>query len=218
MTFRKRAFDIVIGSILAVVAIPVVAALACGVMLSLRSSPFFMQRRIGLHGRPFSLIKLRTLPREAPPYADKYAIADAPTSGFCRLLRATHLDELPQLFQVPLGTMSLVGPRPEMPELLGRYDQGFVEARQRVRPGCTGLWQISPDTNQLIGEAPQHDLEYLERWSLLLDLRILALTLRMIIQPSSRVNRGLGPDATSRSTVGGPAPPVPGHPRSAQER
>jgi lipopolysaccharide/colanic/teichoic acid biosynthesis glycosyltransferase len=207
MTFRKRAFDIVVGSILAVAAIPLVAALAFGVILSLHSPPFFVQRRIGLHGRPFWLVKLRTLPRTVPASADKYAIADEVTSRFCRLLRATHLDELPQLFLVPLGTMSLVGPRPEMPELLARFDPAFVEARQRVRPGCTGLWQISPDADLLIGEAPQHDLEYLKRWSLRLDVWILARTLRPMLRPASRPNRGHRTGASSPLTAAAPPPP-----------
>jgi len=218
MTCRKRAFDIVVGSILAVAAIPLVVALALGVMLSLRSSPFFVQRRIGLHGRPFWLVKLRTLPTAVRASADKYAIANAATSRFCRLLRATHLDELPQLFQVPLGTMSLVGPRPEMPELLTRFDPGFVEARQRVRPGCTGLWQISPDADLLIGEAPQHDLEYLERSSLRLDVWILARTLRLMFQPSSRPNRWHATGTTLPLTTAVPLPPRSALPASVREQ
>jgi lipopolysaccharide/colanic/teichoic acid biosynthesis glycosyltransferase len=208
MTWRKRVFDIVVGSVLALAAIPVVAILAVGVVLSLRSSPFFLQRRVGLHGRTFSLLKLRTLPPTVSASHDKYALAGVDTTRFCRFLRASHLDELPQLLHVPLGTMSLVGPRPEMPELLARFDPEFVEARQGVRPGCTGLWQISPDADRLINEAPHHDLDYLARSSLGVDLRILAITLRLMVlgRPPSSVDGTLGEPTERRSPT--PVPPA----------
>lgn len=213
MTWRKRVFDIVVGSVLALAAIPVVAVLASGVALSLRSSPFFLQRRVGLHGRTFRILKLRTLPPTASTSQDKYALAAVDTTRFCRFLRTNHLDELPQLFHVPFGTMSLVGPRPEMPELLAQFDPAFVEARHRVRPGCTGLWQISPDADRLIGEAPHHDLDYLARSSLGGDLRILAITLHLMVlgRRPSFLDRAFGEGTGSQppTTVpptGGQAP------------
>ncbi len=171
----KRALDVFLGTLLVLVALPAIILLSLGVCLSLRTwQPFFLQRRVGRGGRPFTILKLRTLPLYAPPAADKYTIAATiETTRFARLLRATHLDELPQLLLVPLGRMSLVGPRPEMPSLLARFDPPFVAARSRVRPGCTGLWQISADADRLIGEAPEYDLYYLQHASARLDAWVL---------------------------------------------
>jgi lipopolysaccharide/colanic/teichoic acid biosynthesis glycosyltransferase len=174
----KRAMDIVIGSTLALVVTPLVLVLAVGCAVSLRAWPLFVQRRVGRHGREFLLPKLRTLPRETPTEADKYELAGTAIPAFCRLLRRTHLDELPQLFVVPLGWMSLVGPRPEMPGQLGRYPQDFVVERTSIRPGCTGLWQVSKAAQMLIFESPEYDVAYIRHARLRLDAWILFRTLR----------------------------------------
>jgi hypothetical protein len=115
-----------------------------------------------------------------PTTLDKYELEGERIPRFCRLLRRCHLDELPQLLVVPLGWMSLVGPRPEMPALLGRYPKDFAAARGRVRPGCTGLWQISTASAMLIYEAPLYDLVYTEYQGLRLDVWILYRTVRML--------------------------------------
>jgi lipopolysaccharide/colanic/teichoic acid biosynthesis glycosyltransferase len=180
MALRKRVLDVVLGTVLAVVAAPLVAVLAAAAAWSLRAWPFFVQDRVGLGGRPFRMVKIRTLPASAPAYADKYAIRQVETSRFCAWLRASHLDELPQLFLVPPGRMSLVGPRPEMATLLASFDQRFVAARCAVRPGCTGLWQLGPDSGKLIGESPRHDLLYLRYGNLRLDVWILWRTVRTL--------------------------------------
>jgi lipopolysaccharide/colanic/teichoic acid biosynthesis glycosyltransferase len=170
----KRLLDIVAGTALAIVSAPIIAALAVAVCVSLRTwRPFFLQRRIGWRGRPFTLPKLRTLPPQTPGTLDKYALSAVHTTRLGRFLRRTHLDELPQLLLVPVGRMSLVGPRPEMPSLLTRFDPSFVAARSQARPGCTGLWQIGTDAGRLIGEAPEYDLYYLRRMSARLDLWVM---------------------------------------------
>lgn len=170
----KRALDVVLGSVLALCVVPVVGVLAVGVAVSMRTTrPFFVQKRLGLQGRLFRIVKLRTLPTTVNATADKYSIADVKLTRFCRFLRSSHLDELPQLLLVPLGTMSLVGPRPEMPALAATFDPAFVEARLQVRPGCTGLWQVSVDAAKLVGETPQYDMAYVEHHSLRLDAWIL---------------------------------------------
>lgn len=146
--------------------------------ISLRTwQPFFFQQRTGRAGRSFTVAKLRTLPVGTPANADKYTIASVTTTRLGRFLRRTHLDELPQLLLVPGGSMSLIGPRPEMPSLLERFDPEFVAARSSVRPGCSGLWQVSRDADKLIGEAPEYDLLYVAHPSLRLDLWILWRTL-----------------------------------------
>ena len=176
----KRVFDLTVGSLLAALAAPVVVVLAIAVAWSLRCSPFFVQERVGRGGIAFRMWKLRTLPPSAPCEADKYEISTVRTTPFARFLRSTHLDELPQLLLVPLGRMSLVGPRPEMRGLHTSGDPSFARARTSVRPGCTGLWQASVDQRRLIWEAPQYDLFYVRHHSVRLDLWILGRTVLMM--------------------------------------
>ncbi|MDQ3898358.1 MAG: sugar transferase [Actinomycetota bacterium] len=192
--------DIVLGSALAIAALPVMAACAVAVCISLRTwHPFFFQQRVGRGGRLFTLPKLRTLPPDAPRSIDKYALSAVRTTRVGRFLRRTHLDELPQLILVPIGVMSLVGPRPEMPWLLASYDPAFVAARSTVRPGCTGLWQIGPDASRLIGEVPEYDLYYLTHMGLHLDVWIICRSALMIAtgrryaKPDVRARAGSSP-------------------------
>ena len=176
----KRAMDIVVGGVLALLAAPIIVALAVALAVTLRSFPFFVQRRVGLDGREFRLVKLRTLPKGTAPYVDKYQLAGVQIPAFAALLRRLHLDELPQLFLVPAGRMSLVGPRPEMPALHRRFPESFAAMRTSVRPGCTGLWQIGRHSGGLIGETPFYDEFYLAHRSPSLDLWIMAQTVRLM--------------------------------------
>ena len=118
-------------------------------------------------------------------YADKRAIESIPLTWVSRTMRRTHIDELPQLLLVPFGSMSLVGPRPEMAFLHEQMPTSFARRRTEVRPGCTGLWQIGRDCGGLIVEAPQYDLHYVENQSLLLDLWIVWRTIAMAIDRST---------------------------------
>jgi lipopolysaccharide/colanic/teichoic acid biosynthesis glycosyltransferase len=169
----KRVFDVGVGVLLALVALPVIIVCALGSAIALRSWPFFVQPRVGYRGREFRFIKIRSLPRTTPVATDKYSLDGLVTNRFEKLFRRTHLDELPQLLLVPIGRMSLVGPRPEMPELLERYPTEFARQRVLVRPGCTGLWQISADLSKMIYEVPEYDEHYVNNWSMRLDLWIL---------------------------------------------
>lgn len=169
----KRTFDIVVGFVVASACAPVIVVLAFGTAMSLRAWPFFVQRRVGRGNRDFRIVKIRTLPRSAPAYADKYTIAAVDTTRYCRLLRHLHLDELPQLFLVPGGRMSLVGPRPEMRHLHEQLEPTFAAVRTSVRPGCSGLWQVGRETGHLIGEGPAYDLVYVANASVRLDLWVL---------------------------------------------
>lgn len=188
----KRAMDVIGATILLAASLPILLILAVGLALSLRAWPVFTQQRIGQHERPFRFVKLRTLPPTAPRYADKYEISELDLPRLARWVRACHLDELPQLFLVLAGRMSLVGPRPEMPELHEQAPRHFAVARTAVRPGCTGLWQIGRDADRLIHEAPRYDLAYVHRQTVLLDAWILWHTLLQIAglggpRPLSRV-------------------------------
>ncbi len=183
----KRAIDLLAGTVLLLAAVPLIVALALGSAIALRAWPFFVQERIGRDGRSFRFLKIRTLPPATCAYADKYALAQVPIPAFSRALRAVHLDELPQLLLVVLGHMSLVGPRPEMPALHAQLPPQLARARELVRPGCTGLWQVGERCDRLIGESPEYDLFYVQHRNLRLDLWILGQTVRKVV----RGGRGL---------------------------
>jgi lipopolysaccharide/colanic/teichoic acid biosynthesis glycosyltransferase len=172
----KRGFDIVSASALLVLALPVIVVAAIGSAIALRAWPFFVQQRVGRDGALFTFIKIRTLPPEAPAYCSKYDLGDVQIPAFTETLRRLHLDELPQLLLVVLGTMSLVGPRPEMPGLHAKLDPRFAATRTLARPGCTGLWQVGGHCDRLIGESPQYDTFYIAHQGLVLDLWILLRT------------------------------------------
>ena len=126
-------------------------------------------------------MKVRTLPVDTPGYVDKHQLDHSRIPPFCRLLRRLHLDELPQLLLVLRGHMSLVGPRPEMAYLHDLMAPDFAELRTSVRPGCTGLWQISEACIDLISRTPEYDRYYLAQRSLHLDLWVLYRTaLKMV--------------------------------------
>jgi lipopolysaccharide/colanic/teichoic acid biosynthesis glycosyltransferase len=178
----KRIVDIAVSAALLLIAAPIICVAALGSALTLRAWPFFTQDRIGHGGRAFRFVKVRTLPVDTPAYADKYAVSQIQLNPFNAMLRRLHLDELPQLALVLLGKMSLVGPRPEMPQLHGDLSPEFAAARLTIRPGCTGLWQVGDHCCGLIGEAPEYDLYYLEHQNLLLDAWVMTQTLRKVVQ------------------------------------
>lgn len=168
------------GTLLLLV-IPIIAVSVIASAVALRARPFFTQDRVGRHGELFRFIKVRTLPVEVPGYVDKHQLDIAQLPAVCRLMRRLHLDELPQLYLVLRGRMSLVGPRPELACLHAQLPDAFAELRTSVAPGCTGLWQISESCTDLIGAAPEYDRFYLEHRSWRLDLFVLVRTaLKMV--------------------------------------
>lgn len=175
----KRPFDIVAAAISLVVAVPVIAGCCVVSTVVYRAPPLFIQTRVGQRKRPFRMAKVRSLPVEIPDDADKYTIDGVVNHPWGRWIRSLHLDELPQLWSVVAGSMSLVGPRPEMPRLAANYEAAFAVERTLVRPGCTGLWQISTASVGLIHEHPEFDLHYVRHRTFRLDLWILWMTARM---------------------------------------
>lgn len=184
----KRIVDVLIGSVFAALALPLVGLLAVLLFIELRTSPFFIQQRVGRNGRPFRIPKLRTLPRDVHPYTSKAAFRQADLPPLSRFLRQSHLDELPQLLLVPFGRMSLVGPRPKMPDWAEPIDSvhGFV--RTRIRPGCTGLWQVSRDVHSRVADCPDYDYYYVRNACLRLDLWILWRTLLLFVGSSEGIS------------------------------
>jgi exopolysaccharide biosynthesis polyprenyl glycosylphosphotransferase len=171
----KRVFDLVCASIGLVLTAPFVAWAALRLWRS-GVSPWFVHERIGRHGRPFRMIKLRTLREDVGAYEEAPRDAGDPRiTAYGRWLRATSIDELPQLWNVLRGEMSIVGPRPEMPFVVERYDE-WQRRRLAVKPGITGLWQILGRKDLPMHENLQYDFYYIRNRSLALDASILLRT------------------------------------------
>ena len=193
-TLRKRAFDVVVGSVLALLALPVIVGLALVLTATFRAWPFFVQDRIGFGGRHFRMVKLRTLRPGTDPYALKGDLPAGAAPALGRVLRRWHLDELPQLLLVPFGRLSLVGPRPKMPDRFEPVDPAYAERRVQVPQGCTGLWQVSPHSDDLPSASPGYDLYYVDHASLRLDVWILWRTALLM----AGVAKATAPRAPSR--------------------
>jgi lipopolysaccharide/colanic/teichoic acid biosynthesis glycosyltransferase len=179
----KRTLDVSMSAGLLLVLAPVLAVLA--LVIRRNGSPLFKQVRIGEGGRPFTLYKLRTMRPEPEAPAQWASNGDPRVTRLGRLLRRTHLDELPQLANILKGDMSLVGPRPEQPEFVERLEAivPFYHRRHLIKPGLTGWAQIHCGYGGSdIGSAWKvaHDLYYLKHRSLRLDLAILVATVRFL--------------------------------------
>lgn len=176
----KRFFDIVIAALaLLLLAIPLLA-LIWQVRRKLGSPVFFRQTRPGQHGRPFQMIKFRTMTDACGPDGQLQPDAERLTP-FGRFLRSTSLDELPELFNVLKGDMSLVGPRPLLMEYLPLYSPEQMR-RHEVRPGITGWAQVNGRNSLGWDEKFKLDVWYVDNFSLWLDMRILVATVMLVIK------------------------------------
>ncbi len=173
----KRVFDVVLATVLLVLTLPLMAAVAVAVAVGLGRPVLFRQCRIGLDDRPFELVKFRTM---RAPHGTLTSDADRITP-LGSWLRATSLDELPTLWNVVRGDMSLVGPRPLLPEYLGRYSPTQAR-RHEVRPGVTGLAQVRGRNGLDWDDKLALDVEYVTHRSFRLDVSILAATVRTVLR------------------------------------
>jgi len=172
----KRICDFGGAAILLVLSSPLFLLLALLIKLDSKGPALFRQERVGLNGRRFRMFKFRTMYSNAPSYAfSPKKSDDNRITRLGRFLRRTSLDELPQLLNVLLGSMSLVGPRPEMPFIVETYTERHSQ-RLQVKPGITGLWQLSGDRNYLIHENIEYDLYYIQHRNFFMDLAILLHT------------------------------------------
>jgi exopolysaccharide biosynthesis polyprenyl glycosylphosphotransferase len=187
----KRAMDLAGAVVGLVVAAPVLAVAAAAVRLSSPGPVFLKQVRIGRDGQPFTMLKLRTMREDVPTPADTEPtdVAQGPfrklkrdprVTPVGRILRRTSVDELPQLVNVLLGHMALVGPRPFVPEDSANI-AGWAARRYHVKPGLTGLWQVSGRNDITFEEMCRLDQLYVSCWSVGLDARILLRTLRVVL-------------------------------------
>ena len=182
----KRFADLVVSATALVVLSPLFLALAVGIRLDDRGPILFRQVRVGFHGRRFQVLKFRTMTTDAEDrYGEVVALSDPRAfkvtndpriTRFGRFLRQTSLDELPQLWNVLRGEMSLVGPRPAPPREVEAYDL-WHRRRLSMKPGITGLWQVTARRNDDFDERAQLDLDYIDRWSMWLDVKILFRTI-----------------------------------------
>ncbi|MBI2764333.1 MAG: sugar transferase [Chloroflexi bacterium] len=192
----KRLFDLTITLLVAPLAILAVAVMAVVLAFELRGWPFFVQTRIGKGGRPFRMYKLRTMRHAAPGQARTYAIEDWSTFVFSppgqidpritrwgAFARKTSIDELPNLLNVLLGQMSIVGPRPEIPEIVRQYPPHY-HRRHRVPPGIAGLAQVSGRSDLAYDEIMAYDLTYVDHHSVLTDVQILLKTAAAVLKGS----------------------------------
>jgi len=189
----KRSFDLLIGSVLLVVSLPLMVGIAIGVWLSSPGPVIFKQARVGENGRIFTMYKFRSMvPHTEVQRSAQFATEpltnivhkfeeDPHTTRIGRFLRRTSLDELPQLVNVFKGDMSLVGPRPEMPWLVEKYEAWQLK-RFAVPQGITGWWQINGRSNKLMHLHTEDDLYYIQNYSIFLDIQILLKTVLVVFR------------------------------------
>jgi lipopolysaccharide/colanic/teichoic acid biosynthesis glycosyltransferase len=179
----KRLFDIAAAGAALTLCGPLLLAAAIAVSLDSRGGVFFRQERVGRNFKPFWIYKFRTMVADAERHGGQITFgADRRITRVGRILRKTKIDELPQLINIVRGDMSLVGPRP----LPVRDYQGFDQDRQRrrfsVRPGLTCLWQINGRSAVPFEHWMDLDIQYIDHWSLWLDLKILAKTIPAVLR------------------------------------
>jgi lipopolysaccharide/colanic/teichoic acid biosynthesis glycosyltransferase len=179
------------GGLLLLLALsPVLLAVAVCVLVSLGRPVLYRQERVGLYGRPFTVLKFRSMkpdrrreqrPFDGPDRRRTHKTTQDPRhTKVGRVLRRYSLDELPQLWNVLRGELSLVGPRPELIGIVDRYEP-WQHQRHAVKPGMTGLWQVTERGNGLMHEHTDVDLRYVASVSLLTDLKILVLTVPVVL-------------------------------------
>lgn len=177
----KRGLDIALGSVMLAASLPVIVAASAAIVVETPGSPFFLQWRAGLGGRPFRIIKLRTMVARADQLGPALTQHKDPRiTRVGSLLRRWSLDELPQLVNVLAGQMSLVGPRPELVPIVATYPARHREVL-RVQPGLTGWAQVHGRDELPIPDKLELEVEYVTRRSTAMDLLILARTVFMVL-------------------------------------
>jgi exopolysaccharide biosynthesis polyprenyl glycosylphosphotransferase len=188
----KRMFDVVVGTILFVIAVPVMGIVAVLVRITSRGPALFRQERVGKGGKPFVMYKFRSMVKGAEELHEQlvqesgadtvlFKLREDPrVTPVGRVLRRWAFDELPQLWNVVKGDMSLVGPRPALPGETARYSNR-LRTRLQVKPGLTGLWQVNGRHELPFADYIRYDLFYVENWSLGLDLYVIGKTLPALL-------------------------------------
>jgi exopolysaccharide biosynthesis polyprenyl glycosylphosphotransferase len=189
----KRTFDIAVGVLMALVALPFALLIALAIRLDTPGPIFFRQMRVGKHGKEFACFKFRSMVSNADELRGQIAELNESTGPLFkirndprltrvgRFIRRYSLDELPQLFNVLHGEMSLIGPRPNLPQEVDQY-QEWMKKRLSVSPGLTGLWQVSGRSDLTFDEMVLLDIYYVENWSIGLDINILLRSVPAVLR------------------------------------
>lgn len=189
----KRGLDLLVAAVLLVLLSPVFLISALVVRLTLGSPVVFKQVRPGLNGKPFTMLKFRTM-KDLCDVDGRLLSDEQRLTSAGRFLRKTSIDELPELLNVLKGEMSLVGPRPLLMEYLERYTPEQAR-RHDVKPGITGLAQVKGRNALLFSQRIKYDLEYVDQQSLFLDLKIIFLTIVKVL--FMRLEDGAGQDVSA---------------------
>lgn len=206
MKILKRAIDILGASILLILLLPLLLLVAIIIKVDSRGPAIFKQIRVGKDKKNFMFYKFRSMCQDSSPdihkeYIEKLMapsldnaqratggvyklVSDGRVTRVGRFIRRTSIDELPQLFNVVKGDMSLVGPRPAIPYELEHYDERMLK-RFSVKPGITGLWQVSARNTVDYKKMIEMDIEYINNWSLWLDMKILFKTIPVVLKPKN---------------------------------
>ncbi|MGH8904972.1 MAG: sugar transferase [Egibacteraceae bacterium] len=192
--FVKRVMDVLVCAILSVLALPLLIAVGLALSVTMGSPVIFRQQRVGINGRIFTIFKFRTMlpdrrknsleEYQGPERRQRHKSPDDPrVTPIGKFLRKWSIDELPQLWNVLRGDMTLVGPRPELVEIVQRY-QPWQHRRHAVKPGVTGLWQISGLRDGLMHEHVEVDLNYVNQISFKTDMQIMLRTISAVLGKS----------------------------------
>jgi exopolysaccharide biosynthesis polyprenyl glycosylphosphotransferase len=180
----QRLFDIVLAIAGLVVAFPFLVIFSIAIKLDTKGTVFYRQERVGMKGKYFQLLKLRTMEMDAEKDGPRWADTnDMRVTRIGRYLRKTRIDELPQLLNVLKGDMSIIGPRPERPiftEIFNKKTPGFIK-RLAIKPGLTGWAQVNGGYDITPEEKLAYDLEYIRKRSFFLDVKILLLTFKVVM-------------------------------------
>ena len=189
----KRAFDVAASLLIIVALLPFLAAIAVVVAVTSEGGAFFVQSRVGLNGLHFPMLKFRSMVVDADLRVEELLNSnegsgplfklrsDPRVTRVGRFMRKTSIDELPQLVNVLLGHMSLVGPRPALPREVAQYNNR-EQRRLHAKPGITGLWQVSGRSDLSWDDSIRLDLLYVDHWSLRADMKILLRTVRTLVK------------------------------------
>jgi len=190
--FSKTAFDLVFASAVLLLITPVLLIAAIAVKVTSRGPVFYKSERMGIDGKPFSMIKFRSMVQDADKHVERLLAQNESEGGVLfkmredprvtrvgKFMRRFSIDELPQFINVLRREMSVVGPRPPLRREVETYD-GEVRRRLLVKPGITGLWQVSGRSDLSWEETVRLDLSYVENWSMVGDLLIIAKTVRAV--------------------------------------
>ena len=191
--FQKRLFDVVFSSMVLLWGLPILIAIAVAIKMTSKGPIFYRQERIGLDGDAFEMVKFRTMVDGADELVEKLADLNESLGGVLfkiredprvtsvgRILRKYSLDEIPQFINVLKRDMSVVGPRPPLASEVKTYDD-YARRRLLVRPGITGLWQVSGRSDLSWEDSVRLDLYYVENWSMMADLLIALRTAKAVL-------------------------------------